>query len=295
MKGCEYLLNLPENSIQLLDSIFFINRVINPQTKEIINLNNMDIDNLENHKCFNFWENDISCSNCISMRALNENSSFSKLETLNNKVYMIIASPIKLNGKTYVVELLKDVTDDTLLYSLQGSTLDELRNEVLKLNKLVVTDELTSIFNIRYLNETLPYMLNNLNETDNSLSIVMVDIDKFKLINDTYGHLCGDYIIKEFANLLSSYISSIGGFTCRYGGDEFICVIENISEVSTYEKIHEFEEIISNMNFIYNNQSIKISFSFGISYLNSKYITIKEALNLADLNLYEFKKTKTCN
>lgn len=287
-------MSLPKNSIQILNNIFLINRVINPKTKEIINLNNIDINSFKNHQCFDFWENGISCSNCISMRALNENNSFSKFETLNDKVYMVIASPININGVSYVVELLKDVTDDTLLYDLQGSALEDLKSEVSRLNKLIVTDELTNIFNIRYLNETLPTMLSNLNKSNNSINIIIIDIDKFKLINDSYGHLCGDYIIKEFANLLDSYIHSIGGFTCRYGGDEFVSVVENLTEDDTYIKVEEFEEIINNHNFVYANKKITISFSFGISYLSSNDISITDALNLADLNLYTLKKSK-CN
>ncbi len=77
----------------------------------------------------------------------------------------------------------------------------------------------------------------------------MLDIYKFKDINDTYGHLFGDFVIKEVANLLDSYIKNFGGWTCRYGGDEFIAVIENKSENETYTIINNFKTFIETREF----------------------------------------------
>ncbi|MDO7205229.1 GGDEF domain-containing protein [Paraclostridium bifermentans] len=175
------------------------------------------------------------------MRALNENSSFSKLEYVDEKLYMVISAPVNVEGDIYIVELIKDVTNDTMFSTYTNKTVNELTSEINKLNMLIVTDELTNIFNRRYLDEHLPALLKNLSLPDFSVSLIMLDIDKFKDINDTYGHLCGDFIIKEVASLLDSYIKNFGGWTCRYGGDEFIAVIENKSENETYTIINNFK------------------------------------------------------
>ena len=124
------------------------------------------------------------------MRALNENSSFSKLESLNDKLYMIIAAPLNINNKTYILELIKDVTNDTLFSNYKDKTIEELKYEINKLHMLVVTDELTSIYNLRYLNENLPVALNHLSLPDYSVSIIILDIDKFKLILQMMVHYC---------------------------------------------------------------------------------------------------------
>lgn len=120
----------------------------------------------------------------------------------------------------------------------------------------------------------------------------MLDIDKFKDINDTYGHLFGDFVIKEVANLLDSYIKNFGGWTCRYGGDEFIAVIENKSENETYTIINNFKTFIETREFSYKNNKINITCSFGVSYLNKENVTFSDALNLVDTQLYKAKNSR---
>lgn len=284
-------MTLAKNTIDILGNIFMIQRVVDPQNKKIINFeNNSKI--TESHKCFDFWNTGSACSNCISMRALNENSSFSKLEHLDENLYMIIASPINLNGDTYIVELIKDVTNDTIFSMFNNKTVEDLRKEIHRLNMIAVTDELTSIFNRRYLDENLPVALKNLSTSNFSLSLIMLDIDRFKLINDTYGHLCGDYVIKEIAHLINTYIKTFNGWACRYGGDEFIAVIENISKEKTYEIIETLKNTIDRTPLLYNGNNIKITCSFGVSYLNNSDLNINDALNLVDTKLYEAKKSK---
>lgn len=101
-----------KNYINILDTIFIIKRIVNPQDKTIIDFDS-DLPEASNHTCFDFWERGESCPNCISMRALNENASFSKVENIDDKLYMVIAAPIQINNDKYVVELLRDITDDT--------------------------------------------------------------------------------------------------------------------------------------------------------------------------------------
>lgn len=284
-------MNSMKNSINILDNVFVIQRIVDPKHKKIITLDNdIKIDN--NHKCFEFWKTGSACCNCISMRALNENSSFSKLEYVDEKLYMVISAPINVEGDLYIVELIKDVTNDTMFSTYTNKTVTELKSEINKLNMLIITDELTNIFNRRYLDEHLPVLLKNLSLPDFSISLIMLDIDKFKDINDTYGHLCGDFIIKEVASLLDSYIKNFDGWTCRYGGDEFIAVIENKSENETYTIINNLKTLIGTKEFLYENKKINITCSFGVSYLNNENITFNDALNLVDTKLYKAKGSR---
>ena len=280
-----------KNSINILDNVFVIQRIVDPKHKKIITLDNdIKIDN--NHKCFEFWKTGSACCNCISMRALNENSSFSKLEYVDEKLYMVISAPVNVEGDIYIVELIKDVTNDTMFSTYTNKTVTELKSEINKLNMLIITDELTNIFSRRYLDEHLPVLLKNLSLPDFSVSLIMLDIDKFKNINDTYGHLCGDFIIKEVASLLDSYIKNFGGWACRYGGDEFIAVVENKSENETYALINNFKTFIGTREFLYENNKINITCSFGVSYLNNENITFNDALNLVDTKLYKAKNSR---
>jgi two-component system, cell cycle response regulator len=284
-------LTILQNSIDILDNVFVIKRIIDPKHKKIIDFDN-DIKINNDNNCFDLWEKKTPCSNCISMKALKENASFSKLEALNDKLYMIIAAPIDLNGDKYVVELIKEVTDDPIFTIYNNKTAQELKDEINELNTLIVTDELTNLYNRRYLDRRLPSDLKNLSSSDFSLSLVMLDIDKFKSINDNYGHLCGDYVIKEVANLLNTYIKNFNGWTCRYGGDEFIAVIENISNEKTYEIVNKLKELVKNTYFIYNDTKINVTCSFGVYYLNHTNIGLNDALSKVDEKLYQAKKTR---
>lgn len=280
-----------KNYINILDNIFIIKRIVNPQDKTIIDFDS-DLPTASSHACFDFWERGNSCPNCISMRALNENASFSKVENIDDRLYMVIAAPIKLNNDKYVVELLRDITDETSASLYVDKTSQDLQNEIYKLNQLAIKDPLTNTFNRRYLNEQLPCNLKKFNDCKFSLALIMVDLDKFKDINDSLGHLCGDYILKEVSFILKSYIKNYNGWTCRYGGDEFIIYVENISKEQSYIIAEDLREEINNYKFVYNNTPVHTTCSFGVCFLNEKNINFNDVINNADMKLLEAKKTR---
>jgi diguanylate cyclase (GGDEF)-like protein len=280
-----------KNYINILQDIFIIKRIVNPQDKTIIDFDN-DLPTTSSHTCFDFWKRGESCPNCISMRALNENASFSKVENIDDRLYMVIAAPIQINNDKYVVELLRDITDDTSSSLYVDKTSQDLQDEIYKLNQLAIKDPLTNTFNRRYLNEQLPCNLKKFNDCKFSLTLIMVDLDKFKDINDSFGHLCGDYILKEVSFILKSYVKNYNGWICRYGGDEFIMYLENISKEQSYVIADNLREEINNYKFIYNCAPIHTTCSFGVCFLNEKNINFNDIINNADMKLLEAKKTR---
>lgn len=275
-----------ENSINILDNIFGIRRIVDAKNKTILNLDeNQNIYPNENY-CFDIWKTGKECSNCISMRALNENKSFSKFETIDNKLYMIISAPITIKDDKYVVELVKDISNDTLSSPFESLSLKDLQNEIIRLNNLVVTDELTSIFNRRYINEKLPYSVKKLTTKITSLSIIIIDVDKFKYINDNYGHSCGDYVLKNISSIFRDFTSNNSGWVARYGGDEFIMVFENLSEEDTYNICRNLKKTIKEKKFIYNNDSINVTCSLGMSIITNNDISIDSIFSDIDNKLF---------
>lgn len=113
----------------------------------------------------------------------------------------------------------------------------------------------------------------------------MVDLDKFKDINDSLGHLCGDYILKEVSSILKSYIKNYNGWICRYGGDEFIMYVKNISKEQSYIIAENLREEINNYKFVYNGTPIHTTCSFGVCFLNKKNIDFNDIINNADMKL----------
>ena len=277
------------NNIKMMSNVFGINRIVDAKNKKIISLNN-ELHNLNNHKCFNFWQTESECINCISIRALNENKSFSKIETVNDRIYFMIASPLNINDDRYVLELFKDITEDDMRSFLAVDINDKMKEEVLRLNKLLVIDDLTNTFNRRYIKEKLPYSLQRFIKKELTLSIIMMDIDKFKNINDTYGHDCGDYILKEVSKTLLDFTSKHNGWVARYGGDEFIIVFENLSELEAYNKANNLKEIIDSNKFNYGEHEIDITCSIGVSYPIGDNLDIDSIIKEADIKLYESKR-----
>lgn len=277
------------NSINELGNIFNISRIVDAKNKKIISLNN-ESDIVPNHPCFEFWKTSSECNNCVSMRALNENHSVAKIETVNDRIYMIIASPINIKNNKYVLELIKDITDDDFTKFLSFDINQSMRDEILRLNNLLVTDELTQTFNRRYIKEKLPYAIHRFLEKKISLSILMIDFDKFKYINDTYGHSCGDYILKEVSKIFLNFTSKYKGWVARYGGDEFIIVFENLSKDETYDITDKLEQSISNKTFIYDGNEIKVTCSIGVSIPSEQNLNIDSIIKDVDKKLYDVKK-----
>ncbi|MBM6839674.1 GGDEF domain-containing protein, partial [Clostridium saudiense] len=110
------------------------------------------------------------------------------------------------NGERYVVECIQDVTEAMLINELESISIDNIYNKIKKLNKLVITDELTGCYNRRYANERLPIAISESQENGEKLSIVVMDIDNFKNINDKYSHQAGDYVLKETAKIIRDNI-----------------------------------------------------------------------------------------
>lgn len=144
-----------------------------------------------------------------------------------------------------------------------------------RLKELTVTDPLTGLKNRRYLEEFLPDLIRS-----GSLSLLMVDIDFFKRVNDTYGHPAGDQVLKELADLLAETIGKTG-FAARLGGEEFVAVLHE-TDLAAAEKLAE--EIRQNVeSYKWSFQPITVSIGVAGSIGNKSFA---ELLSLADSALY---------
>jgi two-component system, cell cycle response regulator len=152
------------------------------------------------------------------MRAYYENDTIIKIEYTDHNIFMVTAIPIELRENRVVVELLQDVTKSMVLDDTKLSDRIELKKLLDKANAAVAADELTGVYNKRYIMEKLPVEIIKAYLENEPLSVVLADIDFFKKINDTYGHLAGDYIIKEFAKILQNNIRQEKDWVARFGG-----------------------------------------------------------------------------
>lgn len=160
-----------------------------------------------------------------------------------------------------------------------------------KIEKLAYTDSLTDLYNIRYFSELLKKKINELKSKNqfSILALIILDLDNFKQINDTYGHEIGDMVLKEVGNVLKQ-IKNNNKFSARYGGDEFLILLVDIEKEKVIDFAKELLEKIQLINLRINNEiHIKVFASMGISFFPENAKDHKELFKKADSCLLKAK------
>lgn len=153
------------------------------------------------------------------------------------------------------------------------------------LRDMVERDPLTSLLNRRSCRAKLDELIEN----GVPYTAVMADIDYFKGINDTYGHACGDFVLKEVSSILKSYASECKAFAARWGGEEFLIIFPKMNTQDTVVVARMIHEAIHLRSFDYENQKIKVSLTFGIAEAKADE-TADVTINRADKLLYKGKE-----
>jgi diguanylate cyclase (GGDEF)-like protein len=228
------------------------------------------------------------------MRAYNDNTTYVKIEYQNKKTFMITAVPCDLADRKVVIEILKDITNSVFLNNNDVSNntkLTDIHTLIDNMNKLAFSDALTGLYNRRYIVEKLPVDLINTALLAKGISIVMVDIDYFKDINDKYGHLGGDHTLKSVAAILSSCIIRSSDWIARFGGDEFMICVPGAKLEVAKALAENMRRALESTAIRYNENEFYITASFGIySTKSTGSKSVDELLGYADEKLYLAKK-----
>ncbi len=174
--------------------------------------------------------------------------------------------------------------------------IQEMMNE---LKLLASTDSMTKLYNRRYFTSMSEHTLDLSRRENQNISTIMLDIDKFKNVNDTYGHKVGDDVIITLANVLLTHQRK-SDIVCRYGGEEFVILLPNTSlegaEVLAEKIRKEIEDLCIELD---SNEKLKFTVSLGVSQINIETeTTIESALKRADDALYDAKtsgRNKVCS
>lgn len=272
-----------------LNQLFHRVRIVDPIKKIVIEENGEKT--TENKKCFHLCNRYTICENCISIRAYNENTSVMKFEYIDNNIYMIMATPVNKQESTYVIETIRDISDCKIVDLVEDKTVSELKKTLSEINRLIVIDELTKCYNRRYINEKLPIDIESAKANKLSLSIAMIDIDYFKLINDKYGHLLGDLVLKDITNVIKNNIRAKSDWIARYGGEEFLILFNDTSKEDAYNLSKRIKSVVENSIFKYDDIEINITISIGIASLTSEIDDMDKLIRKADENLYKAKRS----
>ena len=184
------------------------------------------------------------------------------------------------------IELTKH--NNAILWSILDITAQKEMQE--KLEQEATTDYLTKLYNRRYFASRLEeevFRVKRNKKTETSL--LMFDLDKFKLVNDSYGHLAGDTVIKNFANILKKHLRKVD-IVGRIGGEEFAMILPNTSIEKAIILANRIREEVSSQTTNIYEKNIKFTVSIGVTSLSYDDINSDTALSRADSALYMAKK-----
>ena len=199
-----------------------------------------------------------------------------------------------MNGRLIVF---RDVTDRKIVEQNLRRAMDRLQTQLIeigtlqsKLREQAIRDALTNVFNRRYLEETLERELARAERESYPLCLIMMDLDYFKDVNDTYGHEAGDVVLKALAETVMRQ-SRHGDFVCRYGGEEFVLVMPNIGIETARQRAEELHQIVNSLNIPYGNFNLTTTISMGVAAYPEHGKSKEELLRAADRAMYIAKNT----
>ena len=170
---------------------------------------------------------------------------------------------------------------------LAGGNVESDYHEVIY--RLTIIDALTEIHNKRYLMEFLDRELVRTARHQRPLSLVMIDIDHFKQINDRLGHLAGDYALRELANRVKSNVR-LDELFARYGGEEFIIVLPETTTAGAVLLAQRLRQIVADKPFKFENETFMVTISLGVATTaGGDEMKAAELIQLADAKLYQAK------
>ncbi len=167
---------------------------------------------------------------------------------------------------------------------------EKLRTSVKASLELAITDPLTGLFNRRYLETHLTNLIEHFSNRGKFLSILAVDVDFFKAINDTHGHDAGDKVLQELAQRIKDSTRSID-LCCRTGGEEFILVLPTTEKTAAMAIAERLRKFVASRNFVTATKSgIPVTISIGVASLAESNDTFEKLLKRADEALYAAKR-----
>lgn len=153
-----------------------------------------------------------------------------------------------------------------------------------------IHDSLTGLFNRRYMEESLKRELHRARRQQQSLGVIMIDIDHFKQFNDTFGHEAGDTVLRELGCFLQSHIRH-SDIACRYGGEELLLILPDASLEDTRQRAEQLREGVKQLRVQYHQKMLgSITISLGVACFPEHGVTGEAVIQAADQALYQAKK-----
>ena len=266
--------------ISEMSQLFDVVRLVDPISMTVYTLEDGQL-HAQPDSCYHVWNKTDRCENCVSARCFMERERYSKFEFIDNDIYHVVAQPVEVDGERYVLEVVTASHDNVLLSAFGNNAFVD---RITTFNHKVYTDDLTGLSNRRFLDERLDILIERASHEGTPLSVVMMDIDDFKNINDGLGHLAGDKALAQVAAALREALAPTSeDILARYGGDEFIAVLQNVDEA-------ELERRLRAIPVIKVDDDLEVTFSIGAYYQEkAENLDAKSLIQRADRAMYGVK------
>lgn len=209
---------------------------------------------------------------------------------IENKKY-VLCMDFQTSDDSLTLELRKDISLHTSAMNIEGKTISDINSIINKMSEEIIKDTLTNSYNRRYIEERLLVDAFNASNSKLPISVILADIDCFKEINDTYGHLAGDQVLKEFVNVAGGFIRKSKDWIARYGGDEFLIVLIDANENVACRVAEKIRLAVEAEEILYKDMKVKFTASFGTYTAVGEKITYEQLIGNADNCLYMAKKS----
>ncbi len=230
------------------------------------------------------------CQKCrVYKKAIEKDVVFQIGEDFNNLMFHL-----KLKEDSLRNSILTSEEKNRKLLSLNRKVnrlVKQLDAKNTQLRDLSVKDGLTGLYNYRYFSTTLQDQYNQARRYSYPLSLIMIDIDYFKAVNDTYGHQFGDTVLIQLASILANHIRDTD-IVARYGGEEFVIILPHTDLDDAYRLAEKLRKLASSHVFTVKDKALSITISLGLSAYpdDKKTIKAESLVNYADKALYQAKE-----
>lgn len=266
-----------EKEMEIYRKVFTIVRLLTPDFLK--KTEDRDIDEIPEGcaPCYHFWKRDLPCEDCVSSKAFTWKTQQTKVEHLDSNIYQVTARYVEIDGKPYVMELIKCM-DDGVLEKLEMSS---HMNGAVNYHEKLYRDVLTGAYNRRYYEEQIKNLSTN-------AGAAMLDLDDFKLYNDAIGHDAGDAVLMTIVNEVRKNIRKTD-ILIRYGGDEFLLLIPDVDSETFVQKLQLLQKKL-NTAIVPGYSGLRISVSIGAVVSGKE--SIEQAVSRADKLMYRAKNHK---
>lgn len=248
--------------------------------------------------CYVFWKKGGFCDNCTSLRALVKHREVSKLETSGTEVYLVHSFPLTMpDDRNLVLEVMKNLNlveisslrPEGDIVNHMDPDFAALLQSIDALNARLYQDYLTGALNREYLETEYPQRI--LEDTDCPLSVLLVDLDGFKAINDNFGHFAGDEVLRSFVATAKSTLRGEDKIV-RWGGDEFVILLPKVSEEQALLVKQRLLRAVSEQPVNFEEQVIPYHLSIGAHTATQAGTNFYDAIAEADQDMYREKRAR---